>query len=421
MDEGIIVSNVERQEVEMTSQFDINMHTHRLMESEPFFAHLSRRVDKRADEGIPTAGVRINPDTCFYEMVYNPTFMEGLEDEHKTGVLMHEFYHLALMHVADRLPDELSTVMSKDNPTKQEAFLFKMWNIAADLSINPLIGKEKLPESCCYPGVAPFDDEEFVEGKSAEYYFELLKRKADELKDEIEEGEGQMDDHSGWGESGDIPDDAKEIAKERLKQAVKNAVSDADAESRGWGTVSRSVRRKIVDALTTHINWRTVLRAFIKRSNRANKSSTVKRLNRRYPYVHPGRKVKREANIAIAIDQSGSVSDSMLSSFFAELNKLAQLAKFTVVPFDTSVCEKAVFVWEKGQRYEKERVRYGGTDFNAPTEWVNERRFDGLIVLTDMEAYKPVPCKCQRMWMTTPIYAKRPFFNPHPEQMIVVR
>ena len=56
------------------SQFDINMHPHRLMESEPFFAHLSRRVDKRADEGIPTAGVRINPDTCFYEMVYNPTY-----------------------------------------------------------------------------------------------------------------------------------------------------------------------------------------------------------------------------------------------------------------------------------------------------------------------------------------------------------
>jgi predicted metal-dependent peptidase len=49
----------------------------------------------------------------------------------------------------------------------------------------------------------------------------------------------------------------------------------------------------------------------------------------------------------------------------------------------------------------KERVKHGGTDFNAPTKYVNEQSFDGHIVLTDMQAEKPVSSKCQRMWMTT--------------------
>ena len=108
------------------------------------------------------------------------------------------------------------------------------------------------------------------------------------------------------------------------------------------------------------------------------------------------------AKIAISIDQSGSVSDSMLSLFFAELNKLSAIAEFTVVPFDTRVDEDKVFTWKKGQKRPVERVLTGGTCFNAPTDYVNERKFDGHIVLTDMCAPKPKKSRCQRMWMTTP-------------------
>ncbi len=44
--------------------FNLNKHVARLLMSEPFFAAISRRVDKRANNGIPTAGVRINPVTA---------------------------------------------------------------------------------------------------------------------------------------------------------------------------------------------------------------------------------------------------------------------------------------------------------------------------------------------------------------------
>jgi len=146
--------------------------------------------------------------------------------------------------------------------------------------------------------------------------------------------------------------------------------------------------------------WRKVLRYFIKTSQRANKRSTIKRINRRYAYVHPGKKIQRQAKIAIAIDQSGSVDNQMLSMFFAELNNLAKLAEFTVIPFDSDVDESLVYVWKKGESRRRERVLSGGTDFNAPTDYVNSHNFDGVIILTDMEAPKPKNCKAQRMWMT---------------------
>ena len=171
------------------------------------------------------------------------------------------------------------------------------------------------------------------------------------------------------------------------------------------------MRREIKDRLVAKLDWRKVLRYFIKTSERANKTSSIKRINRRYAYIHAGKKVKRQARIAISIDQSGSVDDKMLAAFYAELNKLADLAEFTVIPFDDEVFEDKVFIWKKGTSRKKDRVLCGGTDFDAPTEFVNKGNFDGHIVLTDMYAPKPKRSKCQRMWMTSTYCANHPYFQ----------
>ena len=157
------------------------------------------------------------------------------------------------------------------------------------------------------------------------------------------------------------------------------------------------MREEVQKIIKVTISPETVLRYFIKTSTKSNRVSTVRRINPRYPYIHPGRKSRKVANIAISIDQSGSVDDNMLQTFFSFLNKFASIATFTVVPFDSTVCEEAIYVWKKGETRKWERVRYGGTNFDAPTDWVNRRNFDGHIVITDMQASKPIASKCQRM------------------------
>jgi predicted metal-dependent peptidase len=398
--------------------FDLKLHAYRLLMDEPFFAALSRKIEKIPTQAIPTAGVRVNPDTAQFEMLYNPEFLASLPEEHIRGVLKHEFYHLVFDHVTSRKPEGVSHMA---------------WNVAADLAINSHLQGE-LPEMACMPGVGPFA--EMPLGESAEWYLANLPQKEENEGGEGGSGEGSgepgeeggegapgneegqgsgsaepgsFDDHSGWDEAQGGP--ASVMAKERLKNAVKEAAQEASQSAKGWGSMSQGVKKDIMKRLETRVDWKKVLRYFIKTSQRSNRSSSIKRINRRYAYIHPGKKVNRQAKIAVAIDQSGSVSDAMLEAFFAELNKLANLASFTVVPFDTEVDDKMVYEWKKGQSKKTERVLCGGTCFEAPTKWANENKVDGLIILTDMEAPKPGRCKAQRLWLTDERGASRPYFQ----------
>ena len=386
--------------------FDLKLHAYRLLMDEPFFACLSRKIEKKEDRSIPTAGVLVNPTSGQFEMIYNPEFLDSLPEHEVKGVLKHEFYHLIFEHVTNRKP---------------EGVAHKAWNIAADLAINSHLQGE-LPEFACMPGVGPFKD--LPLHQSAEWYLKNITQdqidQCNAPSDGMDGGEGQagtgqLDSHEGWEEGeGDDPgkDAAKQMAKERLKQAMKEAAKEASQSPNGWGSVGGDLKKEIMKRLETKVDWKKVLRYFIKTSQRANKSSTVRRINKRYAYIHPGKKVKRQAKIAIAIDQSGSVSDQMLESFFAELNKLSKLAAFTVVPFDTRVDDKLVYEWKQGKAHKAERVMCGGTCFDAPTEYVNKRGdFDGVIILTDMEAPAPKACKAQRMWMTDERGASRPYFQ----------
>ena len=439
--------------------FNLDEHIVDLLRNEPFFAALSRRMEKVASRSVPTAGVAFNDDRCRFELYYNPEFMASMLEENREfvkGVLLHEFYHIMLLHVTSRLPGGKMT---------------RKWNIATDLAINSEltvfrqssettsgyeVESSLLPQDkALIPTVGPFAD--FAPHLSAEEYMTLLPDNDQQQQDpdkgdgepqeggddgEPQEGDGSapggsgepgepqegkggapgnadgngFDDHSDWGSS-DNSDEKRKIAEERLKEAIKEAY--VEACSKGFGSISSSMKRTIKEVITPKVNWRSILRSFVKASQRADRTSTIKRLNRRYAYIHPGRKAKRQAKIAVSIDQSGSVSDAMLVAFYAELEKLATIADFTIVPFDTTVVEEAVHVWKKGERHEKTRYRYGGTCFNAPTQWVNEHKFDGHIVLTDMEAPKPVPSNCQRMWMTTKANAERPYFQTN-ERVIAI-
>lgn len=406
--------------------FDLRIHVARLLEEEPFFAALSRHIEKMPSNQIPTAGVTVNPDSGRFEMLFNPDFCGKLSEKELKLLLMHEFYHLIFEHVTERLPAEGMT---------------RTWNEATDAAINGEIFPDKPTDDIKNLFDMAILPEKFgmPRGHNAEWYFNTLKAKKEEQNQDDKQsgdksgqgdgksqpGDGQpgdgspqgFDDHGGWSEDGSIPEEIKELAKQRLKEAMNEAAQEATKD--GWGTVSASMRKEIIDRLTPKVDWRKVLRYFIKTSQKANKMSSIKKINRRYPYIHSGRKTSRTSKIAISIDQSGSVSDQMLAAFYAELNKLADLAEFTVVPFDTAVAEQHVYVWKKGEKRKRERVRYGGTCFNAPTKWVNERDFDGHIILTDMYAPKPVPSKCQRMWMTDKECARHPYFTTS-ERVIAV-
>ena len=173
----------------MKPTFDLNLHTCRLLMREPFFAALSRRIDKTATTGIPTAGVRVNQERAQFELLYNPEFMAALSDEHKLGVLMHEFYHIIFEHVTGRKPIE---------------GIKRIDNIAMDLAINglpeminklpneanpgpPMAGGE--PMQAVIPGESHFADLPVCQ--TYEWYLEALKKMQEEQEEGGEGGQGE--------------------------------------------------------------------------------------------------------------------------------------------------------------------------------------------------------------------------------------
>jgi len=408
------------------NDFDLDKHVYRMLRDEPFFCALSRELDKMPDESIPTAGVRLNKKRACYELVYNPKFMQGdvenLPLDPVRGprwVLKHELFHIALGHTDFRYRKDIS---------------HKIQNIAQDAAINSLSSMiADAPDWCVMPGRGPFE-KCFQTEMAAEWYLNyLLKQQEDKDQEDQESGndsseggsggepgEGQdgqgsggagdsvqFDSHDAFGDHEDEEDQAaKDIARERLKDAVAKAASACDngspGQAPGWGTLHGKIRERIrAYAKKDHgIDPRKVLGSFIKASVRSSKRSSVTKRSRRLPGLKFGRKIERQARIAVSIDQSGSVNDEMFYKFYDILGCFTKIADIVIIPFDDRVFEDKIFTWKKGQKRPAVRVLSGGTNFDSPTDYVNKNGFDGHIIMTDMMAGKPKRSNCQRMWLT---------------------
>tara|TARA_Y100000310_G_scaffold305107_1_gene344930 strand:+ start:4427 stop:5650 length:1224 start_codon:yes stop_codon:yes gene_type:complete len=405
----------------LRDHFDISDHIYRLLQDEPFFAALSRQIHKRATDKFPTAGIRYNPDTLSFEMMYNREFMKSLDDGGKKFVLMHELYHASFGHCTYRKWPDVD---------------HKTANIGMDLAINSLSHMRPIAlKGACLPGVGVFQN--ICEDEmAAEWYVKQLQKEMNNDPDKFK-GCDSFDDHSDFGEGDGEGDGSKEsedgdigrrIADQKMKEAIAKAVKEAEdvneqsGRAKGWGSVPCHLRKEIKSFANANfkLDPKKVLASFIKASVNADKKTSVTKRNRRLPGKKFGRKYDRRANIAISIDQSGSVSDELLSKIFEWLNEFAKFAAFTVVPFDAEVFEEKIYVWRKGQKRKRERVLYGGTDFNAPTKWVNKNKFDGHLVITDMMAPKPVRSNCQRMWVTDRYGARSNYFQPTGERVLVL-
>ena len=400
------------------ASFKLDPHLINLMWSEPFFSKILRKVTKKKTNQIPTAGVLAKEGQLM--MYWNPRFLATLTPAQIKGLLKHECYHLIFEHTTTR----------KHDP-------HIVWNYATDLAINSLIPEEELPEGGLIPGKAfatlteeqkqkmgeeavgryervSAKIESFPKEKASEWYFSRLQDVAEDIKNEQEgqsgqpgdgDGEGPgmpgpMDDHDGWDE---LTDEERQLVKGKVKQALEEAVREADG-SGNWGSVPSGMRGTLREMISKEIPWQSVLKKFCGMTRRANRASNNKRLNRKYPGIHPGFQKGYTSSIAIYIDQSGSVDDAALSLFFGELKNLARQTNFTIFNFDTDVDESSEREWTRNRTPGIERTRCGGTDFQAVTDHANKNthRFDGYLILTDGECYEPTPSRLKRGYVICP-------------------
>lgn len=435
--------------------FPIDPFIVKVMMETPFFGEILRRMQRVPTLDIPTlaVGYDVSSDTLMF--YYNPEYIRFLYNSKdvvqqdgkvkKNGfayvqaAIVHELYHVIFGHL---------------NARRYEPHV--IWNIATDCAINSIIdatpeyridGMSPIHGSWILPGrfgTLPDGSEPSPEQKEAakmaqiiaslppgnisEWYYgsilqEGMKNGAikftkgrggaklppginpgpgDGDEDEIDDpiiGNSQ-DDHSFWD---DVPEDKREYVRSKVEGMLEGAAREADKSSNGWGSIPTDLRKEIKASLQRTVDWRRVLKQFVGQTLRGSKKNSMKRINKKYPYIHPGRKYSYVAKICVAIDQSGSVDDGMLCRFFGELGGLTKKVEVDVLPFDCDAHEKDIFTWRKGQQLDAKRVRGGGTDFNAVNKIVNHPnnrgRWDGVIILTDGEAPKPGPSMVKRAWL----------------------
>lgn len=372
---------------------------------EPFFATIIRSMRRICDESIPTAGVTYQDGVM--TLYWSPAFVSSLSTQKIFGLLKHECYHLIFKHVTTR---------------KQEPHNF--WNIATDLAINSIIPRSELPECGLIPGVlnklptkpgVEVDAERqesitklalFIStlpsGMSSEWYMEKIMSDED-IKNAIESLKSkdiliELDEH----DNRELSDAEKAMADEKVKSIVAQATEVAN--NRSWGSVSASTRAKIEKITKVEFNWERALKYFCGHKMKTNTFKTQRKINRKYPYIHPGRKTRKTSSLAVYIDQSGSVGADALKNFGSVLESLSKTHTFVYYYFDTKVEEESKTIWRKGKSTSFSRRLTGGTDFDAVEDHYRNiaKNFDGYIIMTDGMAPKPQPCISKRCWVLSP-------------------
>jgi predicted metal-dependent peptidase len=221
--------------------------------------------------------------------------------------------------------------------------------------------------------------------QTTKYYYDAMLKKAKQIADS---GMSTLDEHDL-----DMPgQDKGELAKGALNRTVKNAAKQSAGDIPG--NLSN-----VLDALgKPEIRWESLLRNFVF-SNVSNQTKyTTKRAHRRFDMPSPGKKKKRQMNIGVCIDVSGSVSDEQCSAFFTEIQSIAkQVTKVYLVQADTEIQHVEEI---KNKKFKKERKGYGGTAYQPAINKCKELGCDVIVYFGDGDsADTPVDPKVPFLWV----------------------
>jgi len=308
----------------------------------PFFGSLALRLDLVEDPGNPK-----NPTAMVNgkRIAYNPKFIERLSLEVTKGVLCHEIMHCANQHHTRR-----------DNRGKGQ------WNIACDYAINPLIEGcgMKLPEG-------GLKDSQFSDMSAEQIYSKLPKS---------EKKEGS--DPGGCGGVEDTPSDDKKSPasaddKEQAAQEWKVAMAQAMTQAKAMGELPGALERFVEESLEPVLDWRELLRRFVDTS--AKNDYQWFPPNRRHIHnglILPSLRSQELKNVVMAMDTSGSITDSDLVAFEAEVRSIIQdyRANTKVIYCDAEV--QNVEEFDADSPVELHPKGGGGTDFRPPFEYIEE-------------------------------------------------
>ena len=359
-----------------------------LMLKEPYYGFFLIMLNKVWRKDLPTAGV--SKQNINYQLAINEEFWNSLSDDHKTGLLKHELLHIAFGHLVS-----FGSFSNK-----------KLANVAMDMEINQYIEASWLPEGGI--NIDDYTDIQLDRKAGCRYYYDQLLRLQDEKDKNGTSGDQEMDKLLDNIASGDIPDhstweefdDMSEAEKKLIEKQVQKILKDAKEQTvKKRGSVPGEIEGLIVldEVVKAKFDWKGYLRRFTGTSTKIFTKKIRRKENYRYE-DNPGLKIKMKQHMLLAIDTSGSVSDTELTEFMNEIHHIHKAGvDITIVQCDTSIRSIEAY---KGKNDLKVHGR-GGTDFDPVLDYYNAnlKKYTSLVYFTDGECYTSVKPRNRVLWV----------------------
>jgi len=334
----------------------------------------------RVDDDIPTAATNGRDER------YGREFVARLKDQELNFVVAHEashkmYRHLSTWkklydeshHLANAACDYVINLMLKDMDPEGKLIQMPKWD--KDM---PEIGKKR-------GDPMGLIDERF-RGMNTKQVFDILKEEDDGSGGDGEDG---MDFHD-WADAQGMSEEEKKQLLKEIDQAIRQGQM---AHQKLAGKGAGGLNRELDELMAPKVDWREVLREFVKSACRANDTSSWRRVNRRFlstGMYMPSLIGEKVGHIVVAIDTSGSIGGPELAEFLSEVKCIAEDVNPEKVDLLYWDCEVAGH-----ETYEANNVRDivqstkprggGGTSPSCITEYLKEKKIDPecIIILTD--------------------------------------
>jgi predicted metal-dependent peptidase len=317
--------------------------------------------------------------------IYGREFIQKLKDAELAFVVMHEGMHKAYRH--------LTTWKKLHDENRQLA------NAACDYVINlqlkdidpeeRIIAMPKYRDGEHKGKVMGLIDEKY-RGLNAKQVFDLLKQEHGGKGGGGGDDDGGGFDEHDWDGAQELSDEDKKKLERDVDQAMRQGLM-AHQKLAGKGT--GGISRELEDLLSPKIDWREVLREFVKATCRAKDTSSWRRPNRRYlstgTYM-PSMIGERVGHLVIAIDTSGSIGEAELAEFLSEVKGIAEEVnpeKVDLLYWDGEVAahEEYSDVDVANIVSSTKPAGGGGTSPSCVSAYINKNKIEPecIIVLTD--------------------------------------
>jgi len=303
------------------------------------------------DKSIPTA---CTDGKC---IIFNPEFFMSLDKHEQLFLLLHETLHVAFMHMLR---------LYQYNPEK--------WNKAADYVINDILVMAglKMP-------IGGLHDVAY-RGMSVKQVYDLLPDEpSGSFSMDLVPGEGNGGEGNGSKEA------ASKAAEREIADILVRAATQAKLSNSGIGEIPGEIQLYLDGLLDPKLPWHQILRRFMRSMSKSDYS--FRKPNRRFFPRHylPSLYNQGLMEIAVAIDTSGSVSDSDFTQFISEVAMIIKSEKpdkLTLLQFDWNIKSIDSIKTFRDLKNLDFHGR-GGTCVEPVIAWAKEKKPAVLLIFTD--------------------------------------